>query len=613
MSSDSSSPKAFPHGPSQGRPEFSIEEEQRFVIEEELKKYKDDLGDDYKPLLDFARKLKLKYEAGFISLSFDGKELEQIEDSAFPQSLHYMLKALVYENGLASILKDVERSVKVLGKILFDVKRALRNRDLWDFLVELKQRSFNDRVNFMADKIPTMVNALLRVSTEYEGDDFKDLKKVDKTKLVCELLNWGFAFTRVEPDKPTKPYDYYVLDEATCTLYSIESVTEPICGALVEKGLASRELKGEVEAAVKATRRSITWDQVDPWDKLNLRSGVLDLRTLRLTESQGYYFRYYPLPLNITQEEIDEVRKGRYDIKDNEVYKAWRNHFSNEDWEYFVNNLGTWLDYERSRLIVFIIGPTNIGKSTLLENLTRPIDPIVGRKDLKSLTEDPFGLADLVGKQINVSSERVAVTLRNIEIINKLVGEKDTLDVRVKYKPATVMKSLKTMDFAMNDPPIVHEYGGGTMAAFLNRLNIIFVRAPEGFKPIKGFRVDTKENFKFLLCCRVLYDTEGREIKRRDEEFKLEYLMEATNSALQFLKSEWVIVDPSAKVKGATLYNAYVAYCREKGVTPMSRNEFYSVVESKFSRIPMEKVHDKTTWFKGLMVDPRKISEVERD
>jgi hypothetical protein len=151
------------------------------------------------------------------------------------------------------------------------------------------------------------------------------------------------------------------------------------------------------------------------------------------------------------------------------------------------------------------------------------------------------------------------------------------------------------------------------MAAFLNRLNIIFVRAPEGFKPIKGFRVDMKENFKFLLCCRALYDTEGREIKRRDEEFKLEYLMEATNTALQFLKSEWVIVDPSAKVKGATLYNAYVAYCREKGVTPMSRNEFYSVVESKFSRIPMEKVHDKTTWFKGLMVDPRKISEVERD
>jgi phage/plasmid-associated DNA primase len=334
---------------------------------------------------------------------------------------------------------------------------------------------------------------------------------------------------------------------------------------------------------------------------------------MRLTESQGYYFRYYPLPVSITQEEIDEVRKGRYDIKDNEVYKAWRNHFSNEDWGYFVNNLGTWLDYERSRLIVFIIGPTNIGKSTLLENLTRPIDPIVGRKDLKSITEDPFGLADLVGKQINVSSERVAVTLRNIEMINKLVGEKDTLDVRVKYKPATVMKSLKTMAFAMNDPPIVHEYGGGTMAAFLNRLNIIFVRAPEGFKPIKGFTVDTKEDFKFLLCCRLLYDTEGREIKKRDEEFKLEYLMEATNSALQFLKSEWVIVDPSAKVKGTTLYNAYVAYCRERGITPMSRNEFYSVVESKFSRIPMEKAHDKTTWFKGLMVDPRKMSEAEKE
>jgi len=112
-------------------PEFSPKDEQSFLIEEELKKYKDDLGDDYKPLLDFARKLKLKYEAGFVTISFDGKELEPIEDSAFPQSLHYMLKSLVYENGLASNLKNVEKDVKVLGKILFDIKRALRNRDLW--------------------------------------------------------------------------------------------------------------------------------------------------------------------------------------------------------------------------------------------------------------------------------------------------------------------------------------------------------------------------------------------------------------------------------------------------------------------------------------------------
>jgi phage/plasmid-associated DNA primase len=604
LSNSSGKYKNFSAYPVQG---FSPEEEQRFLIEEELKKYKDDLGDDYKPLLDFARKLKLKYEAGFINICFDGEQLEPIEDSAFPQALHYVLEALLYKEGLASNLKDVEKDVKVLGRILFDIKRALRDRELGAFLVELKLRPFNDRVNFVADKIPTIVDALLRVSTEYEEDDFKDLKKVDKTKIVCEVLNWGFTFVRVEPREPTKPYDYYVLDEATCTLYSIESVTEPICGALVEKGLASRELKGEVEAAVKATRRSITWDQVDPLHKLNLRSGVLDLRILRLTESQGYYFRYYPLPVSIAQEEIDEIRKGRYDIKNNEVYKLWRKHFDNENWDYLIHSLGTWLAPHRSRHLAFIIGPKGSGKSTLLRALTKPIEPIVASVPLSLLIDYTFGLESLIGKQLNVYSERGEAVLKRLDLINNLVGEHDFIAVPRKYKQTTTIRSLKAMCFAMNDPPLVTEYGGETMAAFLDRLSIIEITRPEDFKPIVGLEVDSKEAFLFLLDCRVRLEENNWEIKKMDEDVMLDYLMRTSNPALQFLESDWVIIDPSAKVKGTELYEAYVAWCKERGLTPMSRNNFYTTVASRFRK----RMEEKTTWFRGLMLNPRVKREAE--
>jgi energy-coupling factor transporter ATP-binding protein EcfA2 len=586
---------------------FSSEEEQSFVIEEELKKYKDDLGDDYKTLLDFARKLKLKCEAGFVTVCFDGKELEPIEDSAFPQSLHYMLKALFYEKGLASKLRDVERSVKVLGEILFDIKRALKDRELWDFLVELKLRPFNDRLNFMVDKISTIVNALLKVSTEYEEDDFKDLKTGDKTKVVCEVLGWGFTFVRVEPREPTQTSDYYVLDDTTRTLYSLENVIEPVVGALVKKGLASKNLKGEVEVAVKATKLSTTWSQVDPWDKLSLRSGVLDLKTLKLTTGQGYYFRYPPLSINITQEEIDEVRKGRYDIKDNEVYKLWRSHFDDENWDYLIHSLGTWLAPHRSRHIAFIVGPKGSGKSTLLRALTRPIEPVVASLPLSLLTDYTFGLEGLIGKQMNVYSERGEAVLRRLDLINNLVGEHDFIAVPRKYKPTTTIRSLKTMCFAMNDPPLVTEYGGETMAAFLDRLSIIEITRPEDFKPIVGLEVDPKEAFLFLLDSRVRLEENNWEIKKMDEDSMLDYLMKTSNPALQFLESDWIIMDPSAKVKGTELYEAYVAWCKERGLTPMSRNNFYTTVASRFRK----RMEEKTTWFRGLMLNPRAKREAE--
>jgi phage/plasmid-associated DNA primase len=586
---------------------FTPEEEQRLVIEDELEKDRDRLGEDFGLLKDLALKLRVEREAGFVYIFYDGAKVYEVEDTAFAKSLSIAVENLLYRTGLIAKLRNPSRAVEALGRALFKARKFVESEEL--FMISMWP--FYEKLKALVERGQELVQFIVDSSPEFDEEKatFERLRTEEKAKVVSKLLSEVFEFAAVKPLEPHKPVNYFVLDDNV--LRDVDHVVEPVCGALIRKGLATKTLKENVDLAIKSTTKFIAWDQVDPWDKLNLKYGVLDLKDLKIEVGQGYYFRYR-LDVHVTQEELNEIKKGAYDIKDNEVYKAWRDHFDKEDWEYLVNNLGVWLDHKRAKLVVFIIGPPNVGKSTLLENLTRPIDRIIGKKDLRSIIEDPFGLAELVGKQINVSSEKVAVTLRNIEIINKLVGEHDFIDVRVKHKPSTVMRSLKTMWFAMNDPPTVTEYGGATMGAFLGRLNIIFMKAPEGFKPIRGFDVDQKEAFKFLLCCRALFDVEGREIKRRDEEYMLNYLMEATNSALQFLKSDWIIIDPSAKVKGTELYNAYVAYCKEQGITPMGRNEFYSVVESKFSRISMEKAHDKTTWFRGVMLNPRKRDEAER-
>jgi hypothetical protein len=160
--------------------------------------------------------------------------------------------------------------------------------------------------------------------------------------------------------------------------------------------------------------------------------------------------------------------------------------------------------------------------------------------------------------------------------------------------------------FSMNDPPILWEQGGETLAAFLERLSIVFIKPPEGFKPVKNYRVDPGESFKFLLWCRVQLESRGWEIRMRDFEEKLDYLTKMANTALRFLESDYITPDPYGRVKGTELYEAYVRWCKEQGLAPMGRNKFYAAVATKYTKYEPEGV----VWFKGLRLRVRESLEV---
>jgi len=223
------------------------------------------------------------------------------------------------------------------------------------------------------------------------------------------------------------------------------------------------------------------------------------------------------------------------------VYKYWRSRFDEENWEYLVSSLGTWLSPFRHRHIAFLIGPPKSGKSTLVSNLTRPIHQVVGFVSLRQLTSYTFGLEPLIGKQIVAYSERGETVLKNLDVINNLFGEQDYIVVYRKHKPAVTIRSLKTGFFSMNDPPIVYEYGGSTMAAFLDRLSIIQMSLPESYEVIPNLTIPMREAFKFLLWCSSAVERSNWRIKKMGEEELLDYLMRSTNSALQFLNDTSVV------------------------------------------------------------------------
>jgi hypothetical protein len=454
---------------------------------------------------------------------------------------------------------------------------------------DLAPADFHDRVNWLKDRIVDLVNP----------QEFEEMDSKGKIARVHGVIVRYFDFVRLPALDVNGEPEVYALDGDV--LRPVEDVLRPVVGSLIKAGLVRKSIIGDLELALYSTSRTTSWHEVNPWDKVRLANAVLDLRELKLLDKSGYYFTY-KLNISISAEELKAIKEGSYDVRDNAVYRSWRAHFEDDDWEYLVDSLGAWLAPHRSKLVTFIVGPTNSGKSTLLFNLVKPVEPLVATVSLRSITGYQFGLQALVGKHILAYSERGDVVLKNLDIINNIVGESDFIHVERKHKPAVKIRSLKATLFTMNDPPMLHEQGGETLAAFIERLSLVFMRAPEDFKPVKEYRVPPEEAFKFLLWCRVKLEERGWGIRKRGYEEKLDYLVKMANTALRFLESEYVIPDQNGRVKGTELYDAYVSWCKENGLTPMGRDSFYTAVATKFTKIPPDKTPDKTTWFKGIRV-----------
>jgi phage/plasmid-associated DNA primase len=417
------------------------------------------------------------------------------------------------------------------------------------------------------------------------------------------LISSQFEIVKVPPrDASGKSVLYAAVNNL---LYDIEEIVKPIVGALIAQGRAQRDLVNEVITAAYSTNIIVPWYKINPWEYLRLANGVLDLKTLRILDSVDYYFTYR-LPVKIRQEEIDLIITDRYNIEENPIYKYWRSRFDDQNWEYLVSSIGTWLSPFRHRHIAFLIGPPNSGKSTLLSNLTRPLSPIVAYASLRSMTGYTFGLEPLIGKQIVVYSERGETILRKLDLINNLFGEQDYIEVPRKYKPSITIRSLKAGFFAMNDPPIVYDYGGETMAAFLSRLSVIQIGLPENYEVVPNLTIPRREAFKFLLWARVQLERNKWVIRKMGEEELLDYLTRSTNSALQFLEDKNVVEpDPNGIVKGTELYEAYRKWCSERGLRPMGRDNFYAVVSSKYYSY----MREKSKWFRGLKLGGRSLIE----
>ncbi len=140
--------------------------------------------------------------------------------------------------------------------------------------------------------------------------------------------------------------------------------------------------------ALYTITKAITWKDINPIKYLRLKCGVLNLENLTIEKNVDKYFTY-SLPICVDESEIKSIYDEKYDITNNIVYTLYRDRFDDENWNYLIDVFGTWLSPYNFKLIAFLIGPPDAGKSTLLKILSNPINPLVAWKSLSLISGRP--------------------------------------------------------------------------------------------------------------------------------------------------------------------------------------------------------------------------------
>ncbi|MGN0106984.1 MAG: DUF5906 domain-containing protein, partial [Hominilimicola sp.] len=243
---------------------------------------------------------------------------------------------------------------------------------------------------------------------------------------------------------------------------------------------------------------------------------------------------------------------------------------------------------------ILLFGPTDTGKSlygSLAEHL-------VGLNNCSHIAlerlGDKYSAARLYGKMLNTSLDNSAVELKNLGILKRLTsGGKDYIEAEGKYAGFCKIRPdrIKLM-FASNSLP--HISIKEDAASIKNRLLIIpfLNQVPKSQqdpnlldklleekdyiikKAMKAYRKLIENNFEFSKCSLTdeIMDITFKNIPQKD-------------SVDEFIKSDYISIEPHECVRGNDLYEAYKSFCEDRGFMAIKEKPFvhkvslYSFVE----------------------------------
>lgn len=179
---------------------------------------------------------------------------------------------------------------------------------------------------------------------------------------------------------------------------------------------------------------------------LNVRNGMLDLRTRELLPHDPEHMSTFQLPV-----EWDPDAKAPF-------YEAWLAERCGDQVDDLEETLAQMLDpSRRATKAAFLFGAARSGKSTVLRVCQEMVgDEHSSAVSLDQMCNDKFAAANLYGKRLNVVGEVAASHLEDITLFKKLTGE-DKVHADRKYGKQFSFTSQALHVFSANSLPTVGE------------------------------------------------------------------------------------------------------------------------------------------------------------
>jgi len=300
--------------------------------------------------------------------------------------------------------------------------------------VEEVEKQFEDPTSVGSSKYNEIVNEIAGILEMYEDKDIKP-------GMVAELLLDSFHFATISDTE-----EIYIYSQGAYRPWGETFVKRILQDIFRKAGKLQRLSTHFVNEVLDHIRRS-TLRQRSEFDKniytINLKNGLLDIRTLELKPHTPDYLSIIQLPVEWNpRAECPRWDKFISEIVEEEDAKALQE---------FVGYM-LWRDC-RFQKALMLTGSGSNGKTTFLNIIIKMLgEHNCAFRSLQELTTNRFAPADLFGKLANIYDDLPPDTLINTGIFKILVtgGE---IQAEKKFKNAFKFRNFAKLVFSANKVP----------------------------------------------------------------------------------------------------------------------------------------------------------------
>jgi hypothetical protein len=140
----------------------------------------------------------------------------------------------------------------------------------------------------------------------------------------------------------------------------------------------------------------------------------------------------------------------------------------------------------------------------------------------------------------------------------------------------------------MNGIPPIKRWDPETIDAFANRLVIIDMIKPEGFKIVRNIvdQIPKEEGIYFLLYSRRVLENNNYEIVAKQDKELIKQILHERTWMLRKFKEDCLADQIGSRLKDGEVYEVYLEWARENGITrPFRKSEFFNEMSRMYSRV----------------------------